>query len=283
MSVLRTIGRRLWDTARGFSLHEGMQSAAAVAYYVALSFFPLLLVLVAGLTWILRWTNFGQAAKVELLTAIQHQVSPELAKQVGEILQTVGERAGTGGPIGFVILVVSCLIIFAQIDYALDRIFQTSTVSGNGILYWVWRMVSRRLKALIMLVGLGGFIFLVMIATTVLAAVLQFVALKPEFAAWADWATGISLNVILNLLAFTLIYRVVPKPVIRWREALQGGMVAAVLWEIGRQGLSVYLMHTNYQDAYGIIGSFLVVMLWTYYGSMVLLFGAEYVRATREE
>jgi len=260
-----------------------MLSAAAVAYYVALLFFPLLLVLVAGLSWALQWTDFGQAAKEELLTAIEQQASPQLAEQIGRMLSVVGERASIGGPIGFLMLVVSSLVVFVQIDYALDRIFHTATISQQGFLRLFRRILFQRLKALTMLVGLGGFILLVVIATALLSAAVQLVSFGPKFQSWADWITGVSVNITLNVLVFTLIYRVVPKSVIRWHEALQGGVVAAGLWEIGRQGLSFYLTRTNYQDAYGVIGSFLVVMLWAYYGSLVILFGAEYVRATREE
>ena len=56
-----------------------------------------------------------------------------------------------------------------------------------------------------------------------------------------------------------------------------------VLWEVGRQGLAAYVLHLNYPSAYGIIGSFIAVMLWAYYASLVILIGAEYVRVLGEE
>jgi len=80
-----------------------------------------------------------------------------------------------------------------------------------------------------------------------------------------------------------LIYRTIPKPNVRWQEALRGGILAALLWEAGRQALTAYLTRLNYPNAYGVIGSFLAVMLWAYYGSLVILFGAEFVRVLREE
>lgn len=64
---------------------------------------------------------------------------------------------------------------------------------------------------------------------------------------------------------------------------LRGGVLAAVLWEVGRQTLTAYFLHLNYPSAYGIIGSFIAVMLWAYYAALVILFGAEYVRVLREE
>ncbi len=70
---------------------------------------------------------------------------------------------------------------------------------------------------------------------------------------------------------------------IEWGEALRGACVAAILWEIGRQVLAVYLVHRGYASAYGVIGSFLAIMLWTYYAMLVVFLGAEYTRAVREE
>jgi membrane protein len=90
-------------------------------------------------------------------------------------------------------------------------------------------------------------------------------------------------NLLLNLFAFTVIYRVVPRAKIRWWDALRGGILAALLWELGRQALTMYFLHLNYPSAYGIIGSFIAVMLWAFYASVVLLFGAEYMRVLREE
>jgi membrane protein len=84
-------------------------------------------------------------------------------------------------------------------------------------------------------------------------------------------------------LAFTTIYKVLPKPRIRWRDAAHGGIFASLLWEAGRQALAAYLLRLNYPSAYGVVGSFLAVMLWAYYASLVILFGAEYVREIEVE
>ena len=113
MFYLRRLGQRLWKAHLGFQDHEGTLSAACIAYYVALSFFPLLLVLVAGLAAVLAWTQTGQEAQHELLATIGHQASPDLAQQVGRMLNTVKERAPASGPIGFLALLVSAIATFA--------------------------------------------------------------------------------------------------------------------------------------------------------------------------
>jgi membrane protein len=283
MSLLRKIGRRLWAAYLGFQEHEGTLSAAGIAYYVALSVFPLLLVLLAGLGWVLQWTDFGRAAQEELLTALGQQISPDLAEQVGRVLKVVSAKAGTGGPIGFAVLLVSAIAIFAQLDSAFDRVFKLPIDPHETWMHWFASLLFQRLKALAMLLGVGGFIILVMVSSMILTAVTQIVSNAEAIGPWLAWITSTWVNMVLNLLGFTALFHAMPKPYIRWSEALQGGIFGAVLWEVGRQLLSAYLLRLNYPSAYGVVGSFLAVMLWAYYGSWVILFGAEYVRVLREE
>src|SRR3954464_4813470 len=123
MKILRIFGRRLWAAHLGFLDHEGMLSAAGIAYYVALSFFPLLLLLVAALSSFLQWTEIGQNAREELRKVIAQQASSGLAQQGSWSRRAVSDRARATGPIGFVVLVISAIAIFAQLDAAFDRIW----------------------------------------------------------------------------------------------------------------------------------------------------------------
>jgi membrane protein len=283
MTVLKRFAHRLWLSYMGFQEHEGSMSAAAIAYYVALSFFPLLLVLVAGLGWVLQGTQFGQDAQQRLLAAIEQQMSADLAQQIGRMLSLVKERAGTGGPIGFVVLIFSAIAIFAQLDAAFDRIWRLPSDPHETWVHWTVRLLIVRLKALGMLLGVGGFVVAVMFASIVLSAVQAAMAPRFQVGIQMQWYLRLITYVAMNFVAFTVIYKIVPRKRVRWREAMRGGLLTALLWEAGRQALSAYLLRLNYPSAYGIIGSFLAIMLWAYYASMVILFGAEYVRVLRED
>jgi membrane protein len=283
MRIPRKLGSRLWQAHLGFQDHEGVLSAAGIAYYVALSFFPLMLVMVAGLGSLLAWTEVGQEAQQELISTIAHQASPDLAQQVQRTLDTVKAKAPASGPIGFIALVISALAIFAQLDTAFDRIWRQPLDPHATWVHWIQNLLYQRLKALGMLLGVGGFIVLVMVTSMTWSAVEQALAERIELVPWFHWVTSSWINLLLNWMAFTIIYRVVPKVLIRWWEAARGGFLAAILWELGRQALGAYFLHLNYPSAYGIIGSFLAVMLWAYYAALVILFGAEYVRVIGEE
>jgi membrane protein len=283
MAYVRKLARRLYATYMCFEEHEGSLAAAGIAYYLALSFFPLFMVLLAGLGWVFQWTDAGQEAQQSLLTAIEQQVSPDLANQVGRMLQIVSDKAPTGGRIGFIVLLISAIATFAQLDAAFDRIWHRPTDPHETWLHWILRLLVKRMKALAMLLGLGGFVIIAMVTSMIWTGVRT--AIEPTFTMphWFEWATSLWINLLLNFLAFTIIYKVLPKSRVQWRHAVHGGIFAALLWEAGRQALAAYFSRLNYPSAYGVVGSFLAVMLWTYYASLVILFGAEYVREIEVE
>ena len=277
-NVPQKIGSRLWQAHLAFQAHEGTLSAASIAYYIALSFFPLLLVLVAGLAAVLEWTQTGQNAQHELLRTIAQQGSPDLAKQVGRVLSAVQDRAPASGPIGFLVLIASAIAIFGQLDAAFDRVWKMPTDPHANWFEWVRNLVFQRLKALGMLLGVAAFILAMMVSSMVWSGVERAVEQQFPAARSMRWEVVLAINLVLTWAAFAVLYRVVPKAEVRWGDAAGGALLVAVLWEVGRQALAAYVLHLNYPTAYGIIGSFIAVMLWAYYAALVILFGTEYVR-----
>jgi membrane protein len=249
--------------------------AAAVAYYAALSLLPLLLILISVLGFVLRFSSGAQDAQAELLGLLARNTSPGLAEQAGAVLAEVRAKAGIGGPLGFLGLVLAAVAIFAQFERAFDRIWNVPT-PRRGILAALRSALWQRLRAFLMLAGLGALVIAVFAAGMAGSAVRPVAEHFPGGrTAWS--LVHIPLSILLNLALFTLIYKAVPKVKVRWPEALQGGLVAAVLWEVARQVLALGLFGSRY-SAYGVIGSLIILMLWIYAAGSVLFLGAEYVR-----
>jgi membrane protein len=282
MNTLARIIRRLWTAYEGFNRHEGALVAAGIAYYLALSFFPLLLVLASAIGYLMTVTHAGQGAQQQLLEAIADQASPELSQEVGRALAAVTAEPA-GGTIGFALLIFAALALFAQFDYAFDRIFGLPAQRSAGWLAWLLRVLITRLKALGMLAGVGAFVISVMIASVAWGGVQKLMAERLPVASWLQSWGEFGVTLTLNGLAFATLYRFMPRMKLWWRDALAGGFVAAVLWDLGRQLLTIYLLRQNYPTAYGIIGSFLAILLWAYYATLVVLYGAEYVRVVHEQ
>jgi membrane protein len=223
-------------------------------------------------------TPAGQDVQRRLLAVVQQQTSPVLSEQIEAALATINRRALTGGPVGFLLLLVTSVAIFIQFESAFDRIWSMPADPDRNWKTWIGEMLLTRLKALAVLIGVGLFFIVAIIASVSWAAVQASIDIPRHDHPAIRWLLALPTTVGLHCIAFTIVYRMIPKAVVPWRFALQGGMLAAVMWEVGRELLSIYLLGGSNISAYGIIGSFIAIMLWAYYAMMVIFYGAEYVR-----
>ncbi len=255
---------------------DGNRLAATVAYYAAFSFFPLLLVLTAALGLALRVSPGAQDAQQQILSLVARDASPALASQLEQLLLQIKIGASISGPLGVLILLIGAVGIFAEIDAAFIRIWKIAPGHVNGVKDALRRALIDRLQAFLMLLGLGVLLVAVFIAGLV-ASEAQALA-SGSSAGKEGWPVVQTLiNVVVNAAVFAVIYDILPRPAVRWRDAWIGGLLASVIWEIGRQMLGL-LVIANHYNAYGIIGSFIALLAWIYYASTVLYLGAEFTQ-----
>jgi membrane protein len=280
--MLRRILGRLQRTYRGFRKHDGDLLAASVAYYTALSLFPLLLVLVSGIGCFMRYSDLGQNAEQQVLSSISEYTSASLRDDVRQMLDQVQRNAVAGGSLGILTLLGTAMALFVQFERAFGRIWDAQIPETRGLAAVVIDVLFYRSKAFLMLLGLGALIMVTFAAGMILSAVRVYAEGYVHVGERIWWSVQVAIGVLLNCCAFTLIYRVLPRVAVRWSDALQGGVLAAVVWEAGRVVLAALLIGNKYV-AYGLIGSFIALMLWIYYASTVLFLAAEYVRVVADE
>ena len=95
-------------------------------------------------------------------------------------------------------------------------------------------------------------------------------------------ATNAGVAWIIITLLFAMIFKVLPDATVRWGDVWLGASVTGLLFTAGKYGLGLYLSRGNVVSAYGAAGSLVVIMLWIYYSSLILLFGAELARVYAE-
>lgn len=257
---------------------DGSSMAAAVAYYLALSLFPMLLLLTSGVGIAMRYTRLGHDAEVQILSVVAEHCSPTLEIQVRDVLMQLREQAIVGGPVGLLTAVIAAIGVFYQFERSFDKIWRIPPPAKGNVLHVAARVFSERLKAFFLLAGLGLTILGILLANVAIGAIrewmIHFEISGTVVVAIIDAFT----TVTLNTLAFGALYRWLPKRPVLWRDALRGGLLVSVIWEVGRQILSVFLIGMRYTTAYGAIGSFIALLLWFYWGVTILFFGAEYVQ-----
>lgn len=256
---------------------DGPLMSAAVAYYLGLSFFPLLLILIAAVGLFFRFTHSGQDAQQAILAIVRNNLSESIAVQVREALDQVRDTSVYQGPVALVMMLISSMAAFVQLERAFDRIGEIPASENKGILAGLRLALFERVTAFVMLCGLGLLIVAVFVANLVLSAMRVYADRILPGSAGFWWPTRLVLSFGVNVALFAALYHWLPRTPIRFKEAIRGGLIAAVIWEIGRQVLARFLIGTKYTDAYGVVGSFIAVMLWCYYAVAVLLLGAEYI------
>jgi len=244
---------------------------AAIAFYTVFSIAPLLIIVIAiaGFIW-------GEdAVRGEVMRQLGGLVGPEGAASVQTLIRSANRPThgvvATG--VSIVILLVGSTSVFAELQSALDRIWQVPDLQRTAGL---WRMLRARLLSLGLVLSLG-FLLLVSLAVSAgLAAVGELAA--GLFPGWQVLLQG--LNTLASLatstLLFAVIFKFMPQATIAWRDVWTGAIVTAVLFEIGKVPIGLYVGGSSTISSLSAAGSLVVVLIWVYYAAQVFLLGAEF-------
>jgi len=275
---IRNFFPNLRDAGIRWSEDDASSLAASVAYYLALSLFPMMLVLTSGFGIFLQFSQTGKKAEEQILSMVETHASPIIKKQFEQVLTQLQNHSVVSGPFGFLAATLAAIGIFAQIDRGFDRIFRIPMQKDADVRRTIYRVMKSRFFAFLMLAGLGGSILVMFAAGMVIA---QFRSITTSTVPSMNYLFGFfefGSTVVANGLLFSLVYRFLPKKFVCWKDAIRGGLLAACIWELGREVLGVFLIGMRYSSAYGAVGSFIAILLWCYYGISILFFGAEYVQ-----
>lgn len=268
MGVLSGIKRTIVSAVEGFSDDELMTRAAALSFYAALSFAPLLLLLV----WLVSMLH--PAWQGELSEALARVVGERAAEALNVVIESAKSHPKLGdlaGIIGIVVTLFGASAVFAQLQATLDRVWRVKAKPGEAV--GAWLRARARAFAL-----LGGIAFMMIISFLVSALIQALV--RGEGMVWkmAEYA----ISVLVFVTAFGAMYKVLPDALISWSEALIGAVLTTVLFLAGKYAIGLYIQYANVGGAYGPAGAFIVLLTWTYYSSIIVLMGAELTRGVAD-
>ncbi len=259
------------EAASDFFADDAMSLAAALALYTVIALAPLVTVMltVAGLV-------FGDQASQGFVQQAEGLIGKSGAEAIRGIVENAN-KPSTGALqaiIGFIIVLISASAVFAQLQSSLNRIWNVVQKPGLGILY----MIKTRLFSMAVVASLGFLLMVSLGVSTVLAALgSYFQALAPQMEFLLHIVNFI-VAVGVTTVLFAAIFKYLPDVVIRWRDVWIGALVTAILFNLGQIGLGVYLGNSSTAAAYGAAGSFMVLILWLYYSTVILFFGAEWAQ-----
>lgn len=277
---LRRRGHELWGAYQRFQRDDGTLMAAAVAYYLGLSLFPVLLILISALGWILESTDVGRSAEQQVLETVGEHASPEVGEYVRQMLDQVQDQSAVGGRIGILGVVLIAIAAFVQFERAFDRMWDIPSRERKGLIAGLKHALWERGIAFLMLLVLAVLVVAVFIAGLVVSGLARY-----STGIWSGFDNIVPLlrfavTLVLNASLMTLLYHWLPRKPVPWKAALRGGLFAAAAWELGRMVLASVVIGQKYSSAYGVVGAFIAILLWCYYAVIVMFLGAEYVQET---
>ena len=250
---------------------------AALAYYIALSLAPTLVIL-AGVTGLV----FGApTAEGRLLAQIQKFVGSEGARAIQTLIE--GARQPSRGiaavTFGLLTAFIASSAVVSELRDDMNTIWGVPEDTTSSTMQSIVNLVKERLLSFIIVVASGLFLVASLIVNAGIFAAATYLgsgAAPPELLVQiTDWVASFVVTTIL----FAFIFKVLPTVPRHWGDVIPGAVLTSLLFTAGKLLLAVYLGNVGLTDTYGTASSFVVVLIWVYYSALVLFWGAEFTRA----
>lgn len=247
--------------------------AAALAYYTVFSLAPLLLIAIA-----IAGSIFGEeAARGEIVAQIQGLVGKEGAEAIQAMIQNT-QKPGSGGTIATIVGIITLAFgasgVFSQLQDALNTIWNVKPKPGLGVMSFI----QARFLSFAMVLVMGFLLLVSLLLSAALSAVGTFFGtLVPDYV-----IIGQILNFLISFgvvtLLFAAIYKFLPDVKVPWKDLWVGAGVTALLFNLGKFLIGLYLGNSGVTSTYGAAASLVVILLWVFYSAQILLLGAEFTQ-----
>eukprot|EP01037_Dinobryon_pediforme_P007700 gene7700-7761_t len=256
-----------WNAAKQWVVHKDARSGAALAYYSIFSLGPIIVIAIA-----IAGLMFGQeAARGEASSALKALIGETGATAVNTLLASVrwpGDGIGAS-LLGTGTLLFASIGVVVQLKDAFNTVWEVEELPGAGL----WRYARQYILSLVGVFILGFFLLASMIVTAALAVGGKYFGSQlPEDILQL---TGFSVSFAVFSLLFAMMFKWLPDTNVEWRDVGLGAIVTAVLFEIGKFLLGVYIGRHILESTYGAASSIVIVPLWIYYSAQIILLGAE--------
>ena len=261
----------LKDSALAWSEDGASSMGAAIAYYTIFSIAPLLVITMA-----IAGFFFGaEAAQGQIYGQAQGLLGAEGATALQGMVQSASKP--TEGIFATIVSVFLMLLgasgVFAELQGAMDRIWQAPVSEQQA---GIWNLLRRRIFTFGMLLAIA-FLLLVSLAVSAFISTIQSLWSPGNGALEVVWqAVNFVVSFIIVTGLFATIFKLLPRVTVAWRDAVVGAVLTALLFNIGKFVIGLYIGKTGATSGFGAAGTLIAMVLWVYYSALIFLFGAEF-------
>ncbi len=261
------------EACREFVNDKALKLSAALAYYTIFSISPMLIVIIS-----LCGIFLGkQAIEGQLYSQINSLVGNQAALQIQEMIKGANIIKGSyvATAIGLGTLLIGATGVFSEIQDSINFIWGVKPKPKRGYV----KILKNRLMSFALVLGMG----LVLILSLLLNGIL--IAFSANIIKHIPWfpinfvnAFNLGFTFFVLTLLFAVIFKVLPDAYIKWKDVIVGAMVTSLLFLFGKWVIGLYLGMSDINFTYGAAASLVIILLWVYYSSIILYFGAEFTQ-----
>lgn len=245
-----------------------MRMAAALAYYTVFALPPLAVILVMTLGLSYQATGQGgkEAAREDLEEQVRLYVGDTASEQVTTIIQNASLEGGwLQWTLGIIGVAIGATGVVGALQDTLNEAWEVKPDPEQG---GIKNFLMKRVFSLGMILAIGFILLVSMLLTTWIGKM---------FGADGGVVAMLASFVVIALL-FAAMFKYVPDAEVRWKDALIGAALTALLFAIGKYALSMYLSKSKFESQFGAAAAFALLLAWVYYSSLILLLGAEFTQ-----
>jgi len=269
---LKNIWLLLKDSAIAWDDDNIAEQGAALSFFTVLSLSPLLIIVV-----VLSSFGFGQeAASGHLVSQIRGLIGVEGAKFVQSVISNAYKSDSNvlATIFSIVVLLLGATGVFIQLRDSLNMIWRVrqkpiGTIRG---------FIRVRLLSFAMILGIGFLLLVSLVVSAILTVMSEYVSdrftIVPGLVSLIDF----TVSFIGITIMFVCIFKFLPAVILKWKDALVGAAVTSLLFSIGKFFIGLYLSNGAMGSTFGAASSLVVIMMWTFYSSQIVLYGAEFTR-----
>ncbi|MBW3131129.1 YihY/virulence factor BrkB family protein [Hymenobacter profundi] len=270
------LGSILKCTASNFIENNSLRLAGALAYNAIFSLPPLLLIVITAASTFLD----QEAVTGKLFTQIDGLVGAKAAATIQDSIRTFNQQqqGGISAIIGVGTLIFAATTFFVTLQESINSIWNVKakpdTTTGSA-----WNFVRDRLLSFGLILSVALLLLMSFVISALLTAFTDYLSrLLPGITLVLIKVIDFVVSLGVTSLLFAMIYRYLPDAIIRWRDVRIGALITGTLFLLGKYLISFYISNFDPGSAYGAAGSIIVLLVWIYYSSLIIFFGAEFTQ-----
>ena len=276
-AALRATGSLLEATFVSWRADNASQQAAALAFYTLFSLAPVLIIGIA-----IAGAVFGeQAARGEIFEQIRGIVGDTSAEAIEALIESANRPFSSEAAtiIGIAAMLIGATAAFAQLKTGLNTVWHVKQKPGRGVV----GELQNRLLSFVIVLGIGALLLLSLMVSISFSALTKMLGgLLPAIPYIGRFWSFMGTFAITTLL-FAMLFKILPDAKVAWSHVWLGSIFTALLFNLGKVLIGLYLGRKSVTSAYGAAGSLIVVFFWVYYSAQILFFGAEFIRVYSEQ